>query len=89
MLQALHCLFTAAFLVEYIWDTTIALHHFRKSLSITGQHWNRLANVHEREVSRAIEENVLSGAEKTILRLRKHSGQEGSKGELKPAHSSI
>jgi hypothetical protein len=55
---------TIAFLTEYIWDTTIALHHFRKSLAITGQHWNRVHHEpFDRETSRAFEENVLSGAE--------------------------
>ena len=87
IIAAILGLLTAASLVEYVWDTTIALHHFKKSLAITGQHWNRLANADfSRKVSRAMEENILSGAEKTILRLKRHSLKENNSGELEIAH---
>jgi hypothetical protein len=50
-------------------------------LLITGQHWNRVShNAFERETSRAIEENVLSGAEKTILRLKSHTVRQNEGG---------
>jgi hypothetical protein len=67
-------LLSLIFLTEYIWDTSIAVYHFVKCLNITSEKWNRVeTNVVIPETSRAVEENVLQGAEKTILRFRKHA----------------
>jgi glycosyltransferase involved in cell wall biosynthesis len=65
-------LFPLLFLTEYVLDTSIAMHHFKKTLVMTGEKWNQFETDARIEESIAVEQHIALNPETTILRLKKH-----------------